>query len=156
MRTEQSGWLIFAGAVLVLLVLSTAGYWIDRTVFYPQIRANTVANPDRSIANRKYFHDELQTILATDENIKTLDTQITQFKAENPKPWDAITEQSYSDLETQMSGLQQIRMSDIADYNAHADNPDVARDKDSWLPSHIDSTESVDAEITLITQMNHN
>jgi hypothetical protein len=34
----------------------------------------------------------------------------------------------------------QIRASSIGTYNADADNPDINRDMESWLPRHIDDS----------------
>lgn len=138
-----------------LVLLGFGGYWIDRTFLYPQIRQNTIQNPDRSIANRKMFHDELSAILAADQNIETQQQVITQFKQDNPKPWNDFAQQQYSDLQTQLVGLEQIRQSDIATYNASSNNPDTGRDRDSWLPVSLNPTESLDSEITLITSVNH-
>ena len=143
--------LIVIGTIVVLLLLGFGGYWIDRTFFYPQIRANTVANPDRSIANRAWFHSEIGAIIAADQNIQSQEQQIAQFKADNPRPWDAVTEQQYSDLQTQLTGLEQIRSSDINEYNARSANPDYSRDRDSCLPVSIDPTESITAEIQNLT-----
>lgn len=143
------------GILALLFLLGYGGYWIDRTVFYPQIRQNTIQNPDRSIANRKMFHDELSAILAADQNIQKQEQVITQFKSDNPKPWSDVAQQQYGDLETQLVGLQQIRQEDIATYNAASSNPDMGRDRDTWLPTSLDPTESLESEIALIISTNH-
>lgn len=156
MNDERTIGLSILAVIVVLVILGVSGYLIERTVFYPQIRQNTIQNPDRSIANRKMFHDELAAILAADQNIQKQEQVIAQFKSDNPKPWSDMAQQQYGDLETQLVGLQQIRQEDIATYNAASSNPDTGRNRDAWLPASLDPTESLESEIALITSTNHN
>lgn len=153
---DSSGSVVAVGIILAcivaLVLLGFGGYWIDRTFFYPQQRANTVANPDRSIANRQFFHDQLSTILTADQNIQA------QLQAEGTAHCStAHADQTICpQLETDMIGLQQIRSKDIGDYNSASDNPDKARDRDACLPRHIDSTEPVQSQITRLEQVSTN
>ncbi len=48
-QEDTPGWgtilAVIGGVITLMIVVTIAGYWIDRTYFYPQIRQNTVANP---------------------------------------------------------------------------------------------------------------
>ena len=133
---------MWIAGIILIAILSAGGYWIDRTFYYPQVRANTVQNPDRSISNRALFHDELRAILAADQNTQMMNARIATFKQDNHKPYDTVTEQSYSDLQAEFAGLQQIRQGDIAAYNSASNDPDIGRDRDAWLPKQLDATET--------------
>lgn len=148
-NVSQSKVLLLIGLIIVgIIALMVFDY---RAYFYSQIRQNKVRVLHRSTANRQLFHQEIAQILSVDHRIDAAQQAVVDFKQNHPRPWDAITEQEYSNDEKELQSLQQIRQSDIADYNAASTNPDKGRDRDGCLPATIDPSEPTAIEEQRLT-----
>lgn len=141
------------GFIVLVVIIGIGGYWIDRTYFYPQQRQNTIQDPNRSIANKQRFHDELATILQTDENVQSASQAVQNFKDNHPQPWNDATNAEYNNTYNIYQQQLQARQSAISVYNADASNPDVNRDMDSCEPKHIDPTEDINTEIKFLSSL---
>ena len=97
-----------------------------------------VYNGDKQLGSNHYFYDQYNNVIATNRNAIAAEKALAEFKAENPKPWDYGTQQTYSNLQQTASGTRAGVEAMVAEYNAKSDAWDMNIYKGSELPHKID------------------
>ena len=124
-------WFVIA---IVAIVMVSGLVWValatQHDMLYPQIRQNKIDDPDTTIANRKDFHSKIGEIIAADQNVQTDLDALVRCQKTNCANVDRLT--------NELIGVEQIRSNAINAYNAQSDNPDVGKDRETWMPKHID------------------
>ncbi len=107
---------------------------VQHDVVNPQVRANLVDDPQRSIDVRRGFHSKLGEVISADNTIISLLNQMSQYRTTHT---DWQHDNYYANLEIQLTGDEQIRANTIGEYNAYAGNPDNGKFRDIWLPAQL-------------------
>jgi hypothetical protein len=132
--------------IIVIGFLSAFALKVQHDVVNPQIRQNLIDDPATTIANRRDFHEKLAEIIDADQNVLTDLDALTRCTA---------TTCDMTTMNNNLIGVEQIRADAINAYNAQADNPDVNKDMEKWMPKHIDAT-SIPANTGQATQFLQN
>lgn len=126
-------WVLIAIGLMVLATLCEAtNYALNRSFLFPQIRENMNEDPARSLARRQQYHTLLNDIITDDGSV------IGDIKAIQSCSATTCTTSKTDTLETYLVGLEGLRSTNAGEYNALSDNPDNERDRDYWMPKHLD------------------
>ena len=145
--------LIAASVVILLALLIIVGLATDMFGFFyaqhitqPIQRSLTVSDPNRSISNRSEFYSLVSSIIAQDKQIEVLNVQIANYHY-SKSTHSFLEQQEELSRENDQAALQTLRSNIIGQYNADANNPDINRDRDTCLPSHIDVEQDLQGQI---------
>lgn len=96
------------------------------------------------------FQTDLKTVLATDLVIQSQRDTIAAYAHGHQFVWGPKEKAEYTAMTIDLSSLERIRVTEIAQYNSLAEGPDTKYGRDSCLPSSVDETEDISREIGIL------
>jgi len=127
-------WVITLAMMVLMALLTAAGYYIDTVIVQPAQRAHTLNDPNRTIALRQDFHNKLTEVLTANSNIQALAHKIQLNQKQVP---GYLTSQQYQDDQSELEGLITIHTQAISGYNEQARGVDTSTWNDICMPHSI-------------------
>lgn len=137
------GFTIAVVSIVFISIIAVIAMMVQHDVVNPQVRQNIIDDPATTIQNRRDFHNKIGLIISADQNVLTDLNALARCHKSQCADEDRLL--------NEMIGVEQIRSNAINAYNAQADNPDVNKDREPWMPKHID-VKSIPADDTQAQQ----
>lgn len=136
-------WKWFFATVAVVLIVLGVFYgirWMTQPLRTAEGVRERVGNPDNVLFQYEHFHDLCGAVVATDQKIAAKQDEIADYDKRHPHgdPSDKYQAASKRDrLQTELTGLEQFRADQVAQYNADSAKHSRALFKDASLPDRI-------------------
>lgn len=116
-----------AGVVVILIILGLsivggAGFWALNLASQPARIITQTFDANNVIYQYEWFRQQHQDILAMEPKIANAQSAFDNFLASagDRSTWNTATSTQYSQMQSQLTGLQNQKLSMIATYNARA------------------------------------
>lgn len=121
-RTSISAGVLAIVIIIILSIIGGAGFWALNLAAQPGRVITKTFDADNMIYNYEWFRQQDQDINAMDPKIANAQAPLDAFVASaGPRSqWTTAMNSQFSQMQSQVTGLQNQKLSMIATYNARA------------------------------------